>query len=542
MNLNSLTIGLLIAITAIWCPAITAGEYNYTSLVYPGIDGSLVYTPDDRGDTIPDFSHAGYMGGGVAIPYVTVKAELYAGEGDDAVRIQEAIDNVSALPIDENGMRGAVLLKSGIYDLYKPITITASGVVLRGEGQGEDGTILVGHGIVIASLNDKIDSSNLVFISGPHGIEEHAETAVSITDEYVPLGAKSFHVENASTFKVDDTVIVRRHNTDEWFREMKLDIDNDLWRNDPKKHDSDRIITAIDGSLITIDVPLTCAIESQWGGGEMLAYTDHRITNVGIENLRGVSDFNKDIRRNEYGNLDRRPYIGEEYYSDEDHYWNFIKIDNARNAWARDITAFHFGGSLIFIGTGGKWITVQDCDSREPVSICAGGRRFTYMIDGQCCLAQRLSSDKGRHSFVMHGRLTSGPNVFLNCEATHPFSTSEPHSNLVTGALYDNVHAPIALRFAKSNIVRWMTIWSILWNCEGMHLVQKPPLAQNYAFGHIGIHAVVFNTSLVDHSFPNGHIESWDKHVAPESLYLAQLRERLGQQALANIGYEKGQE
>ena len=32
---------------------------NYTTRVYPGIDGKLVYAPDSLGNIIPDFSNAG---------------------------------------------------------------------------------------------------------------------------------------------------------------------------------------------------------------------------------------------------------------------------------------------------------------------------------------------------------------------------------------------------------------------------------------------------------------------------------------------------
>jgi|SRR5450759_3254903 len=35
-----------------------------TSLVYPGTDGRLVYVADSLGNKIPDFSNAGYKGGG----------------------------------------------------------------------------------------------------------------------------------------------------------------------------------------------------------------------------------------------------------------------------------------------------------------------------------------------------------------------------------------------------------------------------------------------------------------------------------------------
>ena len=43
------------------------------SRVYPGPAGRLVYVPDEQGNIIPDASHAGYRGGGVAIPTVPVR-------------------------------------------------------------------------------------------------------------------------------------------------------------------------------------------------------------------------------------------------------------------------------------------------------------------------------------------------------------------------------------------------------------------------------------------------------------------------------------
>ena len=39
----------------------------------------------------------------------------------------------------------------------------------------------------------------------------------------------------------------------------------------------------------------------------------------------------------------------------------------------------------------------------------------------------------------------------------------------------------------------------------------------------------------MDLTKPNGHVESMDKHVTPKSLYLTQLKERLGMDAVNNI-------
>ena len=255
-----------------------------------------------------------------------------------------------------------------------------------------------------------------------------------------------------------------------------------------------------------------------------------------MENLRGVSEYDQTVRSNRYGQMNRPNYTGGEYFADERHYGILISIDNIKNAWIRDVSMRHFGKSLVSLGAGTKWITVQDCESREPVSMANGGRRFIYSVSGQLCLVQRCTSDKGRHSFVLGGSMTTGPNVFLDCTATRIYGSSEPHSTLVVGALYDNGKASIALRYAESNPPRWLGIWDVLWNCEGLFLRQRPPIAQNYAFGQIGLQVNVFNAAFLDYSFENGHIESWDKHVSPRSLYLKQLEDRLGQQAVENIG------
>src|SRR5215203_4620865 len=116
-----------------------------TSLVYPGVDGKLVYVPDSLGNKIPDFSNAGYKGGGVPIPHVQAKAIVWPVPGDNSERLQKVIDSVSALPLDASGFRGAILLKIGEYNLEKPLYIKASGVLLRGEGMNDIGTILIGR-------------------------------------------------------------------------------------------------------------------------------------------------------------------------------------------------------------------------------------------------------------------------------------------------------------------------------------------------------------------------------------------------------------
>jgi hypothetical protein len=514
-----------------------------TSMVYPGMDGKLVYVADSAGNKIPDFSYAGYKGGGVVIPYVPVKLIVWPVAGDNSDNIQAAIDKLSAMPVDATGFRGTVLLKMGLYALEKPITIKASGIVLRGEGMSDIGTVLIGKTVRDAQGRNTRGRAALISIAGSSGWTPQEETKQPITDSYVPVGAKTFMVPSAKGFKAGDKILVRRNGNEDWIKALgqdTLSVGRFRWR--PFTISYDRVITEVKGNTITIDAPVFTAIETRWGGGEVVKYVDTgRIEQVGIENLRGVSEYDPAVRMKAYGNMDRggvegpgQKYETDEYYADENHYFNFINFSNAKNGWVRNIAALHFGSSVVQTTAGTKWITIQDCESWEPVSVRAGARRFTYQLNGQLTLAQRCFSQKGRHSFVMQTPSSSG-NVFFNCEAIHPYSSSEPHANWVNGALFDNVKAPLTARFWKDITIGWAGANIVFWNCEGDFLVQQPPTAQNYSFGHVGTASVIFNRQLQELSKPNGFVESVDRHVAPKSLYLSQLKDRLGEMAVKNI-------
>jgi len=526
------------------------------SKVYPGGDGKLVYVPDEQGNTLVDASHAGYGGGGVPIPTVPVRETIWPVAGDNTEHVQAAIDKVSALPLDKYGFRGAVLLRAGYYRMATPITIKASGVVLRGEGMSDTGTILVGTGTGRAPAPAAPPAGGaagaggraggpgggfgggqptLVRIAGASGVTIKDDTKQLVTDEYVPVGARSFKVASSRGFKAGDAVIVRRIGNAEWIAAVGMNGESAQSRWQPFNVDWDRVVTDVQGNTITIDAPITCAIEKRWGGGEVMKYEDPgRIEHVGVENLRGMSEFDPTVRTKEYGNMDRPNYVVEEYYADENHYANFITFDNMKHGWVRNATALHFVYSMVGAARGSKWITVQDCVSREPISRRMGARRFTYALRGQLALVQRCHSDKGRHSFMM-GQPTASGNVFLDCKATSPYSSSEPHEQWATGGLYDNIEAPLTARFWKNINIGWAGANTVFWNCVGSFLVQKPPTAQNYSFGHMGVDAVVFNIPLQDPTKDGGYIESLDRHVTPRSLYLTQLRERLGDAAVRNI-------
>src|SRR4051812_26002016 len=192
--------------------AVAAGQ---SKLVSTGKDGKLQYSPDAAGNTIPDFSNCGYMGGGVAFPDVAVKVTVRPEKDakDDTRRIQEAIDAVAKMPADARGIRGAVLLAKGTYRIGGQLKIATGGVVLRGEGDGEDGTILIAVGKQKRAVIDA---------RGKLGARADEKSATAVSG-VVPVGAHTFTVANASAFQVGDSVIVRRVGNAAWITHIGMD-------------------------------------------------------------------------------------------------------------------------------------------------------------------------------------------------------------------------------------------------------------------------------------------------------------------------------
>ena len=119
-----------------------------------------------------------------------------------------------------DGFRGAVLLKAGYYRMATPVRIQASGVVLRGEGMGDTGTILIGTGTGRTGAGGPGggggNQGTLVLIGGASGATTKDDTKQTVTDDYVPVGARSFKVASAQGFRPGDTVIVRRIGNQDW--------------------------------------------------------------------------------------------------------------------------------------------------------------------------------------------------------------------------------------------------------------------------------------------------------------------------------------
>ena len=464
-------------------------------------DGTLKYIPDEKGNIIPDFSRVGYYAGDKEIPTIPVVKTV--SPSDNAMsEIQTAIDEVSKMPLDKNGFRGTILLKKGTYKIPGVINIDESGIVLRGEGND---TKLVAAGTVQRAL---------IIVSGKGNIKELPGSRIKVTDNYVPVGARSFTVASANGFRSGDRIVVYRPGTEQWIKDLKMDqiVEREgtkQWKPSEYNLSYERVITKVEGNKIFIDNPIVMAMETKYGGAEIFKYTfDGRISNVGIENL----------------------YFESEYTSDtaENHGWEAIRFDKIENGWIRNVTSRYFGYSCVNLESNAKNISVLDCNCFDAKSVITGSRRYSFCNNGQQNLFINCHATEGRHDFVTQAR-TCGPNVFYNCTAKRTHADIGPHHRWSTGTLYDNIvtdgEINIQDRGQMGSGHGWVGVTQILWNCRVKAAAVQSPYGvsgNNYSIGMKG--------QKVPGHFkdrPEGIWEGLNEDgLEPKSLYEAQLKAR----------------
>ncbi|HEX6962639.1 MAG TPA: DUF6298 domain-containing protein, partial [Lacipirellula sp.] len=493
-----LAFGLLTAYLVIAAPAALAAEPS----VHTDADGRLQYAADDQGNRIPDFSTCGYSRGDRSIPNAPAVVSVQPQPGDDGATIQAAIDYVSTLPLNAAGLRGAVVLSPGRFEVSGQLSLIHSGVVLRGAGAAEEGTVIVATGV---------SRRPLINICGEND-REYDETTLNVGSEYVPVGATRLEVAQPGKLRVGDEVVVTRPSTEAWIKAVGGDAFGVGWRTGSRDIRWDRRITALRDKVVELDAPLTTALDERYGGGTLRSYRwPGRIENVGVEDLRLESAYAKDRPR------------------DEEHAWFGVTVNHARDVWIRRMEFRHFAGGAVHLLEGVSRATVEDCISMAPISEVGGYRRHTFFTQGQQTLIVRCWSEKGRHDFAA-GHAAAGPNAFVNCVAQQALAESGPIESWASGVLYDNVRIDgnelrLENRWSSPPGVGWSAANCVLWQCQASTIrCFRPPTANNWAIGTWAEYA------------GDGTFEARSDFVQPLSLFRAQVVERLGEEAARRVG------
>jgi hypothetical protein len=492
---------------------------------YFGPDGKLVYARSPQGDRIADFSFAGYEGGGVRLPDVPTRRTVAPSGGDDAAAIQKAIDEVSALPL-KDGFRGAVELAPGVFHCAQPLNITASGVVLRGTGMGEGGSTLQMTG----------DPHLAIHVAGQFDLKYTGPQTIA-ADAYIPSGVRTLRVADAHLLHVGDTVVIRKPVTKTWLHFMLMDTmrrDNkdENWVNtdhlDVRRH-----ILAMQESLLLLDAPLMDNYDAKFFEGQPVEVirveVSGQIAHAGVEKLRIVAP-------------KRSIPLGDPEFDG-------VFVENAVDSWVREVAAEETTNG-IHIDKGTERVTVLQCDVQQHVPVTTPGKPFEYSTNGSQILFDRCTGSGNNTFYFATQARQQGPVVVLHC-SFHGDGHIQPHQRWSPGILIDSCSVPgggidLRNRGEMGTGHGWTTGWSVTWNNTAATLeMNEPPGVANWSIGNRGSQSnppmPLFGEDK--HSYLDGiHLsgvitESAGKPVKPESLYLEQLAERLGTQAVKNLGY-----
>ena len=529
---------LIISAIGIATISTVAAERGKSEWVYAGPNGKLVYKTTPAGDRIMDFSHAGYMGGGVALPEVPVKRTLQpSGGDDDSAAIQAVINEVAAMGLT-NGFRGAVLLGPGTFSCSNTITIPASGVVLRGSGsganEGKPTTIkLTGRTHLAIAIRapgagrrrgtgDGQAATNSAVAS-----QEFKPAETTIADAYVPSGAMAFTVSDAKGFVAGDTIEIRRPVTETWIKFMEMhnlvrDGRPQTWIRAGNTTVTERKIAAISGKKITLEVPLSDSFDSKYlnppGTSVVKIRPPTRISQAGIEHLR-IESPPQAINHTE-------PHFTALRISGED-------------CWVRDVICEETMNS---VGVSGHRITLERVAVNRRAAHQGSSKPAEFAPNAGQVLLDRCSAVGDNIWYSATGGGQAGPIVLLHC-TFRGNGRVESHQRWTTGVLYDNCRAigggiDLRNRGSMGSGHGWTMGWGVAWNCEaGSFVIQNPPGAVNWMIGCIGQSRPMPRPFDSAPNLAGGTMDSHGAHVTPQSLYLTQLAERLGRQAVKNIGY-----
>jgi hypothetical protein len=281
---------------------------------------------------------------------------------------------------------------------------------------------------------------------------------------------------------------------------------------------------------VSLEVPLTDDIDIKFLNGVAPPVTRVNVTGQisedGVEYLRLVA-----------------PAKSLNYREDAE--FDGIRMNDVVDSWMSDVRLEDTTNS-IRIESGTERLTIERVDVQQKLAVTSSAKNFQFSSNGTQILFDHCSGKgDGLFYFATQAR-QEGPVVVLHCRFEGN-GRIEPHQRWSTGLLVDECEVPnggidLLNRGTMGSGHGWTIGWSVLWNNTAADfIVQNPPGAANWSIGDRGAHDAkpmpVTGSGGHGPLLPGGVVESAGKPVEPASLYLEQLKERLGPAAVKAVGY-----
>jgi hypothetical protein len=503
---------------------------GWRSELYPE-DWTPAFTGPD-GRFLHDFSYAGYRGGGVPlgqdVPAATIDVVADhdadpSGASDATAALQAAIDEAVA-------MGGAVVaIPAGLYRVDGTLAVTGSRVVLRGEGP--DASRLWFTRFMNMSF-----ASHLTIGAPPTLGEE----ALLVADG--EARASTVTVADAGAFAVGDDVAVGWTISPEFVEEHGM---TGTWGpfNGAWQPFFWRTVTAVDGDVLTLDVPLRYPARTRDAASVRKA--GGYLREVGVEGLGLANAVGWD----------------DAWAQDQVH---VLALAGVADGWVRDVASFpspgappegfakdrHLQSSGISV-LRAKRVTIADTTLERPEHRGEGGNGYLFEVSQSSeVLIRDCTGRAGRHNFIQNWGFGATGIVWLRIHSLEGVAVavkdldfglvglSEFHHSLATANLIDQSTLDdgwgAVNRGSYSSGAGHAATQSAIWNPQGSGTIRSRQFGHGYVIGPA--EGLNVQTGLGASEAEGTEPEDWVERapvdangpLVPASLYEDQLARRLG--------------
>ena len=473
---------------------------------------------------LPDFSRAGYRRGEIGIPDVRgpiFNVLEYGAVPDDQNSDEAAIR--SAIAAAEKAGGGVVFFPKGSYLLWTsrtqtdPLRVRSSGIVFRGEGDFQGGTILhfVHHGLnageyAVPKLSAEFNSLKSLLHFGPPveavGPSSSIKTAVTAD---VPSGSAVLPLKDSSVFEPERWIVVGMKSKTAFPAFLEHQAPFAAWTklSEGLSFTSIHQVDSIHPGRLGLRDPIYLPLDA---GDNPSATSTGMIEEVGVEDLC--------FRGNWYGRFSHHQTAL------DDEAWDAIRFENVANGWIRRCSFLNVNTAVFLKGSA-------YCSLLENRIAGTRGHYGITARSGSCGVLSGLSSDlAGQAHGPSVGNQSS--NIVLWRWSMLPGTSFDSHGNMPSRTLVDRVDGGSFMKSggpesALPNHLHGLVFWNFKydgWDKQPVDFWSGSRSQSNFVKPWlIGMHGKPIQ--FVSENLQVN--ESLGQPVSPESLFEAQLQQRL---------------
>lgn len=502
-----------------------ATDGTWRSALYPDDWApGFALDPGDGGPParLPDFSYAGYHAGEAPLPEpteagavrVTAQGADPTGAEDSTAAFQAALDAAAAAG------GGVVWVPAGDYRVDGVLQVTASGVVLAGEGGGRSRLSFTATGLG--------DRAPLQF----SGTLDAGEPVALAAD--AAAGDTTVRLVDTAGLAPGDPVGLGMVITEDFVSDHEMD---GLWTFSAGQRRTlfQRTVVAVEGDTVTLDVPLRYALKTR-DDADLRVERGH-LTECGVVGIGLSSAVDWDAA----WSVDRNHALGFERVAD-----CFVRDVQSWPGLSGDGEHHLQSGGLIV--SRSRRVTVAESTLERAQNRGSGGNGYLFEIrQSDDVLIRDSVARAGRHNFIQNWDFGTTGCVFLRTLSEEGQAWSSKGGSGITTGLSEYHHALAMANLVDDSVAHdgWGAVnrmmWSsgaghtstqgVFWNVRGQGQLASLQYGRGYVVGTEGLAVRTTVSDVYDSAgtAPEDWVEGLEAAagLVPQSLYEDQLQRRL---------------